>query len=46
MLKINYPVGLFSITQTSKEYIAPEKAFILDFSSYKLQENSWKSYAY
>lgn len=43
MLKINYLVSLFSITQTSKKGIAVEKAFILDYSSYKLQENSWKS---
>lgn len=43
MLKINYPVSLFSITQTSKERVAVEKALIFDYSGCKLQENSWKS---
>lgn len=42
MLKISYPVSLFSITQTSKERVAVEKALIFDCSGCELREHSWK----
>ena len=49
VLKTNYPLSLHSITPTSKELVAVEKALIFDsrgYSGCKGQDSVWKPRAH